>query len=340
MVTIKDIAKEAKVSVTTVSNVIHNRTTRVSKKTIKKVQLILDKYNYIPNMSARSLVNNNSMLIGVLFFKSDNGGSNLFEDPFNTELLSGIDEVSKAHGYYILVRSVSSVDEIRLICNTWQISGIIVLGLLDNKLNKLTEVSHIPIVFVDTYINNSSMNHLSVGINDLEGAKIATEHLIENGHKKIGFVSYKMILGGVIEQRYFGYSETLSQYKLQKNHNINFQYMDGSESIENFCDSIVSKRNDITGLVFTADNLAIEVMYQLKEKGINIPEDISIVGFDNIPASKIINPGLTSIDQDIRLKGRKAVLMLIESINTCVNKSKKIEIPIKLIKRQSVKRIK
>lgn len=218
--------------------------------------------------------------------------------------------------------------------------GIIVLGLLPNELDTLRGMNRSPVVFIDTYTEeNESVVHLSVGINDFEGSKMATEHLIENGHQNIGFASYKMISGGVIEQRYLGFLKALSEHNLKMNQDIIFEYMEESENMKSFCEKIIAQKHVMTGLVFTADNLAIEAMYYFKENGIHIPDDISIVGFDNIMAAKIVSPSLTSIHQDIRLKGKKAVLMLIESIENGIKGSKKEEIPVDLIKRKSVKKI-
>lgn len=334
LVTIKDIAKEANVSVTTVSNVIHKRTSRVSKETIKKVEGILKKYNYTPNMSARSLVNNSSMLIGVLFYQNKDEADNLFSDPFNTELLSGIDEISKSLGYYILVRSISSIDEMKQICNTWKVDGIIILGLLPNEFDQLEQMQQYPIVLIDAYTDK---NIHSVGINDFEGSKIATEHLIEYGHRKIGFVSYELIPGGVIEQRYLGFLEAVSAHGLTINEDYIFHYQKEVETMERFCRKILEQKDQVTGLVFTADYLAIETMYYFKQNGIRIPDDISIVGFDNIPASRIINPSLTSIHQDIRLKGMRAAQLLIDSIKRKLDHPQKERISIQLVKRESVK---
>ncbi|MFJ7978314.1 LacI family DNA-binding transcriptional regulator [Peribacillus sp. NPDC096379] len=339
MATIKDIAKEANVSVTTVSNVIHNRASRVSTETVNRVQSILEKYNYIPNMNARSLVNNKSKLIGVFFNQLTE--ETLFESPFNTEILGGVDEVLKDNGYYLLVRSISSISEIQQVLKTWKVDGVICLGFLVKDVIDLERSINTPLVLIDIEVDhkNSRSMHLTVGINDWEGSKIATEHLIENGHHNIGFVSYPIVSGGVIERRYLGYLEALNNHGVKQNTEFIFEYDKTKVSLDEICDEIVKKIDDITGLVFTADYLAIEIMDNLKKQGILVPNDLSVVGFDDIVMSQFVSPKLTSIHQDIRLKGRKAATLLIELLNGDTNQeSKKVELPIQLITRESVKK--
>ncbi|PFV93110.1 LacI family transcriptional regulator [Priestia megaterium] len=336
MVTLKDIAREANVSVTTVSNVIHNRASRVSGKTVKKVQSVLEKYNYIPNMSARSLVNNTSKLIGV-FFKQNEG--TLFENPFNTEILSGIDEVLKQKGYYLLIRSVSSTHEMQQILSTWNVDGVICLGYLEGEVEELDKIINKPVILIDTY-NHSTNNQLSVGINDKQGSKMATEYLIKNGHTKIGFAGYPNTPGGVIEKRYLGYLEALNTYEIQLDRELTFYFAGSKNKIDEFSNNIIEKMDKMTALVFTADSLAVEVMECLKNKGITIPNDISIVGFDDITMAKFISPKLTTIRQDIKLKGKESAFLLIELLNKAAENLKNVEISISLIERESVKNLK
>lgn len=322
----------------TVSNVIHKRKSKVSEKTEKKILEIINKYNYTPNMSARSLVNNSSKLIAFILYQNRKGERNLFENPFNTEVLAGVDKVLKENDYYLLVQSVSTLEEIYLIIKTWRTAGVIILGILPNEVSHLKENIDTPIVLIDTVTPNEAGVY-TVGIDDRNGFQIATEHLIANGHKNIGFVSYSQILGGVDEQRYLGYVDVLKAHHIEINENLLFRYNKDKMNMDTFSDEIVKKKDFITGLVFTADFLAIEVMDSLKNKGIAIPDDISVVGFDNLSISQFTSPKLTTVHQDITTKGQEAAHILLKVLMEKETELSGINLPVHLVERESVKNI-
>ncbi|MCH1624170.1 LacI family DNA-binding transcriptional regulator [Ferdinandcohnia quinoae] len=339
IVTLKDIAKEANVSVMTVSNVIHKRKAKVSEKTEKKILEIIKKYNYTPNMSARSLVNNSSKLIAFILYQNRKDERNLFENPFNTEVLAGVDEVLKENDYYLLVQSVSTLEEIYLIIKTWRAAGVIILGILPNEVSHLKGNIDTPVVLIDTIIPNEAGSIYTVGIDDRDGFRIATEHLIANGHRDIGFVSYSRILGGVDEQRYLGYVDVLEAHGIEIIDDRIFRYNKDEMNMDEFCNEIAKKKNLITGLVFTADFLAIEVMNSLRSKGITIPDEISVVGFDNLSISKFVTPKLTTVHQDITTKGKEAANILLEVFKENESDRSGIKLPVQLVERESVKNI-
>lgn len=337
MITIKDIAKKANVSSMTVSNVIHNRTAKVSPETIKRVKKIIEEYNYTPNMSARSLVNTSSKLIGFILYQDSNKPGNLFTDPFNTELLTGIEEVLKSNGYYLMVQTVTSLDEIHLIVRNWRMDGVIILGLLPGDVEQLDKKREKPIVLIDVLSEKNYKGIYTVGTADRLGSKLATEYLIQKGHKNIGFVSYEYRPDGVIGQRHLGYLDALETHGITKNNKNNYFYDKLTTNMDQFCEKIIQNLDTLTGLVFTADYLAIEIMHHLKVRGITTPKDISVIGFDNLEITKFITPKLTTISQDIHLKGKEAANILLKVVEKDKNQPPKIEIPVSLVIRESVK---
>lgn len=339
MATLKDIAKEANVSVMTVSNVIHNRTDKVSQETIDKVQSIIKKHNYTPNMYARSLVNRKSKLVAIIFFHTTETNEGTFRDPFNTEILAGIEEVIKKQEFHLLVQSVHSVEEIELIVSKWNVDSVVIIGMLPDKVSLLEQKITKPVVIIDTYYDSKKEHVFFVNSDDEQGAKLATQHLIENQHKKIGFVSYGGLdAGGVVEKRYKSYVDTMKKNQLMVNEQTVFSYDSQTENIESFCDRLLQLKSEYTALVFAADLIALEVMQTFFDRGVVIPEDVSIVGFDDIYASKLVRPKLTTIRQDIQLKGHQVAHIIIDLLNK--KKPQKVcTLPVYLVKRQSTRKI-
>lgn len=334
MITIKDIAREANVTPTTVSNVINGNHSKVSAKTIHKVQSIIKKYNYTPNMNARSLVSNTSRIIGVIIPQPGEDKIKFLENPFNAEILSGIEQIIKENNYYLMVRSVKSYNEITELLKNWAVDGIIILGLSQDESLKLLSSSDIPVVFIDSYINNDSV--MNVGLQDELGGFLATSHLIEKGHKDIGFVTYEFKEYSVIDERLKGYEKALEEHAIpfdEKNVlKIALPIVLSKEVQKKLLD--ISQR--VTALFFTADLLAVEAMNFLQEQGIKVPAELSIIGFDDLYISSLVTPKLTTINQDIFKKGVLAAELLISNIKNEPIEEHKLSLPVVLVERQSV----
>ena len=337
MATLKDIAKEANVSVMTVSNVIHNRTEKVSLETIEKVQSIIKKYNYTPNMNARSLVNRKSKLVAVVFFNSSESNDGTFKDPFNTELMAGIEEVLKKKEFYLLVQTVQTIKEIELIISKWNVDSVIIIGMLPQDVRQVEEKIEKPIVLIDTYYQTQKNHIYFVNSDDAQGARLATEHLIQLGHTDIGFISYGGLnAGGVVEKRYKSFYKTMTENNLIVNEETVLIYQNQFESLEKFCDRLIEKERNFSALVFAADIIALEVMQVLFDRGFKVPDDLSIIGFDDIYATSIVRPKLTTVRQEIHLKGNKAAEVIVQLIDG--SKPEQIcTMPVSLIIRQSTK---
>lgn len=341
MVTIKEIAKEANVSVMTVSNVINKRTSKVSKETIEKVEGIIKKNNYIPNMNARSLVNESSKLIAFLIYENTiDTHKSLFGDPFISEFLIGMDEVFKMNGYYLLIQSVASMEEMKLLIHKWNLDGAIILGLLKSEVKALKSSVRIPVILIDCFPDEETEGIYCVGIDDHLGAKWATEHLIANGHKRIGFASYRIHKGGVIEQRLQGYSTALLENGLVYDDRLLFALNDEIVDVQHLLRRILASKDQMTAIVCSADIIAIELMEYMIMHGISIPDELSIVGFDDIKMSKFVSPKLTTVYQNIEMKGRVAAQMILGRLHLDENEKQVYrEVPITLVERDSVKRL-
>lgn len=332
MVTIKDIAREACVSVTTVSNVIHGKSSHVAEETVERITKIIENYNYTPNMSARALVNKSSHIIGVINHLIPEQTGNFMMDPFHSAVIGGVEKCLRNRGYYMMLRTVEKEDELISLFRNWNLDGIILIGIFEDAFYERLIKSGIPVVLLDSYIQSGSV--FSVGLEDYRGGYLATEYLIKKGHTQIVFASPPIYKKGVVQERYRGYRAAL------KDANIPFSSKNVYQQEINVDDGTklgheLADRLDISAVFATADILAAGIMSGLHEKGIRIPEDISIVGFDDMFMSRITSPQMTTIHQDVSAKGEIAASMIIDYLEKDGDVQNVI-MPVKLVERNSV----
>ncbi|MGC6768375.1 LacI family DNA-binding transcriptional regulator [Enterococcus sp. LJL128] len=312
-VTIKQIAQEAGVSITTVSNVINKKAHRVSKDKIDLIEEIIKKYNYAPNMNARALVQSSSKLIGLLYY-SDKVDID-FSDPFVTEVLEGIERRAKEAGMFTLIHNVTSVEDVEAVQRNWKFEGFIAVGVSAEFFSEINKIIQAPVVFVDThltdeesYLAEHSNNRVFINTDDFEAGLIATRFLIENGHKRFAFLTYPFDedTTGVIEQRYQGFNKAL------RNSNLSFERRH-LYTRDDF-DQMAARLTEFTAVVVTADFLAVSFIHSLKVKGLYDREKIAVIGFDDIKYAEINDPPLTTIRLDHVKKGEMALIKLLEII--------------------------
>lgn len=336
MVTLKDIAAEAGVSVTTVSNVVHNRTSRVSPEKVAQIWEIIEKRNYVPSMTARTLANDNSYIIGVISHLTQQNSGSTMSDPFLSTFVEGIEERTREEGYYMMVRSVEDSRALDALSRSWRLSGVILTGIFQDEFFEAIRTLGIPFVLIDSYIDSPDV--YSIGLDDEKGAYMATRHLLDNGHKGIAFASPSIRPGGVVEKRFFGYQRALKEVGIAFDPSMVFTQ---EITVEEGCKlgRKLSERKDITGIVASADILAAGIMAGLREKGVSVPEDKSIVGFDDNYLSRLTNPKLTTIHQDAELKGVLATEMILSQIRKEPIAERSVILPVTLIERESVRNL-
>jgi LacI family transcriptional regulator len=335
---IKEIAEIAGVSKMTVSNVINHKDNKVSKDTIKKINGIIEKYNYIPNQSARTLSASNSKIIALLVpHIQANETGNFFSDPYTSQMVGVIETQLRAKGYFAMIRSVTSIDDALSFINSWKIDGAIFI-LTNNKvkIESFKSKIHVPLIFMDAYSDNK--NILSINIDDCKGCYLSTQHLIRNGHKNIAFVSPAINQSKVISSRYKGYCQALSENKIELNKDYliesNVSYEGGNSAAIS-----LSKNKNLTAAITTADIIALGIIDKMRELNIIVPTDFSVIGFDNLTTSKYGYPKITTIDQHIDLKGMLAIDLLFDRIDKKNKINNNICIDVDLIERQSVNKI-
>lgn len=328
-ITIKDIAREASVSISTVSNVLNNRSSKASQETKDRIKTIIEKYNYSPDLNARSMVTKESGMIAILYYTEKNEVN--FSDPFLSDILTGIELSSKLHQKFILVHGFSDIDDIKKLQQNWSFDGYVVIGALQSVHQQLDRFLTAPVVFVDTYAELTDLSTIYprfyIYNNDFEMSYQATKYLIKHGHQKIAIFS--PILGkddaGVVHERFSGYCKALEQSNLEVSEQLFFE--------EAEFDRLVSDSGKYTAVLANSDFLAGKLISIWKEKKIT---DKAVISFDNSFFSEFLEPKLTTIDLKQKEKGKKAIEVLISSLKGSSDIVQKYFIQGELVKRDSV----
>ncbi len=334
--TIKDLAKETGLSIATISYVLNGKE-GVGIETRNVVMKAVKKLGYIPNYAARGLVCNFSKLIGVCNPQTEPGSRLMFENPFYSELLSSIEYECRKHGYHVIISGTDADESYLKLARQRSLDGMIIIGTYSEKFYREIGRTNIPIVLIDTYLESSEF--YNVRIDDRMGGYIATKHLLDKGHRNIAFVSGALRKCGVTQLRFDGYNDALTEYgiKLQKKFVflgiVSFQA--GVEHAEN----VVKQASEVTAIFCTADIIAIGAMKKLSEMGIKVPDDISVMGFDNLDISKYSSTAITTVEQDIHLKGSTAVELILKDISGEISTPQCRILPISIVERQSVKQL-
>jgi len=336
MATIKEIAKLSGVSPMTVSNVINKKNHKVSQKTIEKIEQIIKELEYVPNLSARSLVSNSSSIIVLIIpqtLDDDPDKEYAMHNPFYGEFINSIEYNLRKQGYYMMLRFVSEDEVYYPSLKLWNADGIIVLGT-DQKQFDLNLVNlDIPLVMVDSYVENFE-NYSTVASNDQEGGCMAADFLIERGCINLGVACSDISVTGVSQERYKGFTNCLKKNHLTLQQSNIFQgfpsYDYGLQIAKEIAD------NNIDGVFAFSDMTALGIIEGLKKNGTRVPEDVSVIGFDGLFVSEISSPKLTTIEQNIYEKGQHAVELIIESLKNRAF-TKNIILPVNLIEKESVK---
>ena len=337
MVTLKDIAEEANVSIMTVSNVINGKLNKVSKEKASLIQSIIKKRNYIQSAPARSLAKSNSNIIAIMLRSIK--GENALSSPHNAAVVGIIIEEIQLHGYYAMVCMVESQEDIARNLRTWSVQGAIFIGMFDHEIEQIHSLSNSQMVFIDSY---SKVRQLSnIGIDDYKGGQLAAEHLISMGHKNIAFISPSDDMTGVIQNRLLGFQSILKKkgLDLPLKYRLKLESDIDQRSLQVTVDTLIALLGEITAAFVTSDQMAASLIGALYLQGIRVPEDLSIIGFDNVLVSMQISPQLTTISQDLKQKAYLAVETLMNLLKNSKGTAELRILDVQLIQRHSVRKL-
>ncbi len=336
MITIKEIAKQLNMSTTTVSNVIHGKAGEVSGDTRKKVEEFLKKVDYVPNISARNLAQNQSKIIGLALKARADKYENLIMDPFVSVLIGGVEETIRNAGYFMMLYISSDTDEIMRHVSTWNVDGLILFGMLDDDGIRVSEKYKKPIVCIDTYSIEGLKHFTNVGLDDEQGAYEIVNYLISQGHRKIAFLSDNT--KGVDLARLTGYKQALKDAGIRYSEKDFLKIRPRSDEIDKSLDAICKRASDYTAIFCVSDLYAVTLLSRFEDVGISVPDDISVVGFDDNMLAQLHRPALTTVHQDVKLKGVTAADTLLKQLSGKKTPNQ-IKLPTHLVIRDTVRKI-
>jgi len=329
-ITIKDVAKQAGVSISTVSRVI-NDSKPVTDEVKQKVLDVIKETGYIPNPLARSLVTKKSQLIGVIVPE--------VSDSFVNEILNGIEEVAKMYDYEILLANTYSDKAQELKCinllRAKQVEGIVMISwkVEEEHINYIQNCG-IPASYISKTARDYDIH--TVSVNNTEATYDMTKYLIEKGHKDIAFIMTSQDDTVLEMERLSGYEKALKEKNIKINKDL-IKY--GETTYEAGYSSMKELLNEgkVPHAAFvTGDEAAIGAINAICDAGYRVPEDISVAGFNDVKIAKIYRPKLTTVHQPLYDMGAVAIRMVIKMINNEPLEDKKIELPYRIVERESI----
>lgn len=334
---IKDVAREANVSIATVSRVL-NDIDVVNEDTKKKVLDAIKKLGYRPNIVARSLKTQRTKTIGILVPDISSG--------FYPEIVRGAEDVSNIYDYNVILcnsdfDSEKEKEYLRVLSEK-MVDGVIYMSssLEEDTLSLINELS-LRTVLVETKDKEESLP--SVTIDNIKATYEATKYLIDKGLKKIAFVGVEKDTMNAWSDRYIGYENAMKDSNLEIDEDLvylnNLKVKSGYDAVEKF--ESLNKKCD--GVVCASDEIAMGVINGFRERGINVPENVSVVGFNNNAFASVFYPKLTTINQPSYDMGSVAMRMLIKMLSKKVSEQEETKelsqyvLDYKLIERESCK---
>lgn len=335
MITIKEMANMLGISTTTVSNVIHGKTSEVSQSTVEKVRKMLEEYDYVPNINARNLASNRSNIIGVAMVNKRKGYENYLQDAFIGELVGSIERALKKSGYFMMMYFTESTEELMQTVFSWNVDGMIMFGMSKEDCSMVRKKFKKPQIFIDSYIDNVQISGVNIGLDDRRGGYMVGQYLISKGHRKIAFIADNF--RGSDYERYCGFAASMSEAGMSVGPSNLIQIEAQEDNLEKSLEKVCELSRNYTAFFCAADYYALLVMNSLKDHGISVPDDISIVGFDDNIYSQMVRPGITTIHQSASMKGELAVKYLMDQLEGKPVEPNWIVLPVQLVERDTVK---
>jgi len=307
-VTIKDVALRAKVSITTVSHVL-NKTRFVSETSQQSVLAAVEALNYLPNAVARSLKGKNTKSLGMLVTTTLN--------PFYAEVVKAVEMYCYREGYNLVLCNTDGdfekTDSYLKMLAQKRIDGVIIMCTEydDNTVNTISSQNSLPMVVMDWGPIDQHLDRIQD--NSFQGGYLATQYLLANGHTAIGYI------GGPLDKlpalnRFNGFSKAMAEAKLDIQPHWVIESDFQSEGGRSAMAQILGLGQLPTAIFVANDMMALGVMCEAQKSGLNIPDQLSIIGYDNISFSAHFSPPLTTINQPKDRLARIAVNTLIERL--------------------------
>lgn len=305
--TIRDVARLAKVGISTVSRVI-NDTGYVSDATRARVLAVMAELNYQPNEIARSLKRKHTLSIGLALTDISN--------PFYGEVAQAVESAAREMAYSVLLACTGEPRRHETECIDLflekRVDGIIWYAPGDKKkLREVTVERKVPVVIITP--DPDSVNHNAVCVNDVRGAFDAVTHLIRLGHRRIGYIG-EPDDPHVSQERMRGYRWALDEHGIEIDPTLIVRGTFREGSATRAVDLLLDRDDPPTAIFAANDLMAIEAIHRLRGRGLAVPEDVAVVGFDDVKMAGISGIDLTTVSQPKREMGREAARLLISCI--------------------------
>ena len=330
MATIKDVAKRAGVSPSTVSRTLKDNPA-ISEETKVKVRAAMDELGYVPNSAAQMLATGLTHSLGVVLPPLTDREN--ISQPFYMEILTAINEEASCNSQVVSIATGARLEElvrqVELMHRQKRADGFVILySETKDPVKDYLLKEKVPFVVVGAAVDNT--NKVTYIDNDnKELGQEAVKYLRSKGHQKIGFVTNDLF-GQVGQERYQGYLEATKEFNLETYPELVFS----SKVIDSLKENLES--NQLTALIVKDDLIALRFIQWLNNQGIKIPEDYAIISFNNSTFAEIMHPFLTTYDINIKELGKESVLRLLDLLKNPKTKAQKITIPFKLVERESV----
>jgi LacI family transcriptional regulator len=332
MATIREVAEHAQVSVSTVSHVI-NHTRFVDPETQERVRRAIKLLGYRPNLLARSLRRHETRTIGLLV--PDNA------NPFFAEFARVIEDAGFAEGYSVILcnsdRSETKEETYIDVLLSKQVDGLIVASATErvDLLQRVLDVG-VPLVVVDRNLSDLPVSQVLIA--NEQGGYLAGQYLVELGHQRVGCIGGPSD-GNPSWGRVLGFTRALAEAGLALAPEAlvsgDFRYTSGETSMR----TLLERDLGLTAVFATNDLMALGAMFTLRQAGLQIPDDISVIGFDNILQTSIMVPPLTTVEQSVNDLGQIAIRLLLDQILKRTAEPTCLTIPTRLVVRESCRAI-
>lgn len=321
MANIKDVAKQANVSVATVSRVINNKG-YVNEHTRSLVEDAITKLNYVPNEVARSLSRKSSKVIGIMLYDLKN--------EFFNEMISRMEEIIFNHGYQTMICTIADdpkreKDYLQMLA-TNKISGLIICT--DISATGINHLPHIPIVTLERIVKDAIP---SINCDNVMGGELAARKLLSSGCKNILQFTGPLSLASSNE-RSNGFLNVLSNFSKIRTHSLELDFNRFTET-EIF--DFIYEHPEVDGVFAASDRIAATILKCFNKINKNVPRDVLVIGFDNVSITEITDPTLSTIAQPVYEMSELATHTLFKLINKEALDEKHQIIPVKLIERES-----
>jgi LacI family repressor for deo operon, udp, cdd, tsx, nupC, and nupG len=331
VVTITRVAQEAGVSTQTVSRVINHRPD-VAADTRERVQQVIARLGYQPNAIARSLVSRRTRTLGLI--TAD------FSDYFFTQVIAGAEVEARKHGYFFMLgsteRNIQDEPEYIRLLTEHHVEGILFARPSTEPSNRhLSDLVQqgVPVVTTAYYLPGQPLT--VVDVDNLNGARQATGCLVEGGHRQIAMITGTAGWKSVAD-RSTGFLETLQAANIPADPALHVEGDWSYESGYHAMQALMAGQRPFTAVFAQNDRMAIGAIRALREKGRSVPEDVSVVGYDDIPVAAYSEPPLTTVRQPMREVGETATRLLIEAIaQSNGGGSREVLLKTELVRRES-----